>query len=84
MNLVGIITPGRRIPGITNNRILYRDGEPILIMEGGEIREASPVSAEEQWALRQELVKREFPPKLKAYLSGRRIREKAGAQKSES
>ena len=71
LNLVGIITPGRRIPGITNNRILYRDGEPILIMEGGEIREASPVAAEEQWTLRQELVKREFPPKLKAYLSGR-------------
>ena len=81
LNLVGIITPGRRIPGITNNRILYRDGEPILIMEGGEIREASPVAAEEQWALRQELVRREFPPKLKAYLSGRRPREKAGAPK---
>ncbi len=81
LNLIGIITPGRRIPGITNNRILYRDGEPIMIMEGGEIREVSPVAAEEQWALRQELVKREFPPKLKAYLSGRRIREKAVAQK---
>ena len=80
LNLVGIITPGRRIPGITNNRILYRDGEPILIMEGGDIREASPVSDEEKWALRQELVKREFPPKLKAYLSGRRTREKAGAK----
>ena len=80
LNLVGIITPGRRIPGITNNRILYRDGEPILIMEGGDIREASPVSDEEKWALRQELVKRNFPPKLKAYLSGRRTREKAGAK----
>ncbi len=80
LNLVGIITPGRRIPGITNNRILYRDGEPILIMEGGDIREASPVSDEEKWALRQELVKRDFPPKLKAYLSGRRTREKAGAK----
>ncbi len=82
LNLVGIVTPGRRVPGITTNRILYRDGEPILIMEGGEIRETSPVAAEDQWALRQELVKREFPPKLKAYLSGRRTREKAGAQKT--
>ena len=80
LNLVGIITPGRRVPGITTNRILYRDGEPILIMEGGEIRETSPVAAEDQWALRQELVKREFPPKLKAYLSGRRPREKAAAK----
>ena len=82
LNLIGIITPGRRIPGITNNRILYRDGEPIMIMEGGEIREVSPVSAEEQWALRQELVKREFPPKLKAYLSGRPARQKASMTKS--
>ena len=79
LNLIGIITPGRRIPGITNNRILYRDGEPILILEGGDIKEASPVSAEEKWALRQELVKRDFPPKLKAYLGGRRTREQAGA-----
>jgi len=71
LNLVGIITPGRRIPGITNNRILYRDGEPIMIMEGGEIRTASPLATEDQWALKQELVKRDFPPKLKAYLSGR-------------
>lgn len=82
LNLIGIITPGRRIPGITNNRILYRDGEPIMIMEGGEIREVSTVSAEEQWALRQELVKRAFPPKLKAYLSGRPARQKAGMPKA--
>ncbi len=71
LNLIGIITPGRRIPGITNNRILYQDGEPIMVMEGGEIREASPIAAEDQWALRKELVKRDFPPKLKAYLTGR-------------
>ncbi len=82
LNLIGIITPGRRIPGITNNRILYRDGEPIMIMEGGEIREASPVAAEDQWALRQELVKREFPPKLRAYLSGRQTSQRNSVSKS--
>ncbi len=72
LNLVGIVTPGRRIPGITNNRILYRDGEPIMFMEGGEIRTASPLASDDdQWALQKELVKRDLPPKLRAYLGGR-------------
>ncbi len=82
LNLIGIITPGRRIPAITNNRILYRDGEPIMVMEGGEIRDTSPLAAEDQWALRKELVKRDIPPKLKAYLGGRPAGQRKSMSKS--
>src|SRR6516225_7930387 len=29
LNLVGILTPGPRLPALTGNRLLYRDGLPI-------------------------------------------------------
>jgi len=38
LNLTGIITPGDRVTGVTRNRILYRDGVPVLALEGGEAR----------------------------------------------
>jgi len=38
LNLTGIITPGERVPALTTNRILYRDGVPVLAREAGQIR----------------------------------------------
>jgi ATP-dependent Lhr-like helicase len=29
LNLVGILTPGARLPALSNNRVLYRDGVPV-------------------------------------------------------
>ena len=29
LNLTGIVTPGTRVPALTNNRVLYRDGAPV-------------------------------------------------------
>ena len=34
LNLVGILTPGEAVPAITSNRVLYRDGVPIVVKEG--------------------------------------------------
>jgi ATP-dependent Lhr-like helicase len=36
LNLVGILTPGRRITAIAANRILLRDGLPIAALEAGQ------------------------------------------------
>jgi ATP-dependent Lhr-like helicase len=36
LNLVGILTPGRRVAAIAANRILLRDGLPIAALEAGE------------------------------------------------
>jgi ATP-dependent helicase Lhr and Lhr-like helicase len=41
LNLQGILTPGTRIPAFTANRILFRDGLPIAVLESGEIRKLS-------------------------------------------
>ncbi len=38
LNMVGILTPEARVPGVYTNRILLRDGLPIAALEGGEVR----------------------------------------------
>jgi len=37
-NLQGILTPGPRVPATRANRVLFRDGEPIAVLESGELR----------------------------------------------
>ncbi|HTR41808.1 MAG TPA: ATP-dependent DNA helicase, partial [Pseudomonadales bacterium] len=37
LNLVGILTPGSRVPALWRNRILLRDGVPVAALEAGKI-----------------------------------------------
>jgi ATP-dependent Lhr-like helicase len=70
LNLVGILTPGDAVPAITTNRILYRDGVPIVVKEGegkGE-RFLVEVAAEERDMLRGALLRRRPAPLVRAYL----------------
>lgn len=38
LNIVGILTPGHRVPSIFGNKIAFKAGVPILSLEGGELR----------------------------------------------
>ena len=38
LNLTGVITPGDRIRAVTGNRIVYRNGIPLVAMEGDMLR----------------------------------------------
>jgi ATP-dependent Lhr-like helicase len=38
LNLVGTLLPGAKVPALTGNRVLYRDGEPIGALVAGELR----------------------------------------------
>lgn len=38
LNLTGVVTPGDRVPSISTNRVLYRDGVPVAALEGGRRR----------------------------------------------
>ncbi|MGH8690976.1 MAG: Lhr family helicase, partial [Burkholderiales bacterium] len=38
LNLVGILTPEGRVPAIHRNRVLFKDGLPIAVIEGGQLR----------------------------------------------
>ncbi|MEO1049298.1 MAG: DEAD/DEAH box helicase [Bacteroidota bacterium] len=73
LNLTGIITPGRRVPAYFGNRILYRNGVPVAIKEGKEIKyltemEEVPKDTQTKWQLRDSLIQRNISPKLRAYL----------------
>ncbi|MBK9071436.1 MAG: DEAD/DEAH box helicase [Myxococcales bacterium] len=37
LNLVGILSPGPKVPAVLGNAVLYRNGEPIASLERGEV-----------------------------------------------
>lgn len=72
LNLTGVITPGKRVPALYTNRILFVDGIPLAVKDGKEIALLPAAGDEEfrgrEWQLRSALVQRNVPPKLRAYL----------------
>jgi ATP-dependent Lhr-like helicase len=38
LNLVGIVLPGQRVPALTGNRVLYRDGQVLAVSVAGKIQ----------------------------------------------
>lgn len=68
LNLVGIVTPGAKIPALPGNRVLYRDGVPIALGAGKEIQFLAAVEKDSEWEIRNRLTRRETPPRLRAYL----------------
>jgi ATP-dependent helicase Lhr and Lhr-like helicase len=69
LNLQGIITPGPRLSQSATNRVLYRDGVPIAVMEAKELRFLVEMSAADQWQARNALLRRQVPPKVRTYLN---------------
>jgi ATP-dependent helicase Lhr and Lhr-like helicase len=68
INLIGVATPGPRITNLPSNRVLYRDGVPIAIMEANEIRYLTDLEPAVEWQVRNALVRRSTPPALRSYL----------------
>jgi ATP-dependent Lhr-like helicase len=68
LNLTGIITPGERIPGLTSNRILYRDGVPVLAREAGKVRSLLSDEGEPSAEWLHALVRKASTPALHHYL----------------
>ena len=68
VNLVGVVTPGRRITAIPGNRILFRDGEPVARYEGKSVHFEKKLDAEMAWTLEKSLIRKHVPPKLREYL----------------
>jgi ATP-dependent Lhr-like helicase len=68
LNFTGIITPGERIPAVGRNRILYRDGVPVLALEGGEAKSLEPGDATPSPELVQALVRKRLTPAMLANL----------------
>jgi ATP-dependent Lhr-like helicase len=68
LNLTGIVTPGKRVSSLFNNRIIYRDGVPVAIKEGKEVRFLTEVDRREKWNIQSALIQRKISPRLRAYL----------------
>jgi len=64
LNLVGILTPGARLPSLSGNRLLYRDGVPVALLAGGEVTFLVELPPQEQWQARNLLLRRHVPALL--------------------
>jgi ATP-dependent Lhr-like helicase len=64
LNLVGILSPGARIPAITANRIVYRDGVPLAVLVAGQVRVLERMAPREEWEVHNALVRRKVPSVL--------------------
>jgi ATP-dependent Lhr-like helicase len=71
LNLVGIITPGHRVPATPKNRVLFRDGVPIAFQEGSETHFLDEELAADRWRLRRALQRQPVPRAVQAYLGSR-------------
>ena len=64
LNLAGILTPGPRLAGLTRNRVLYRDGIPAALLEGGEVRFLEALEPAGEWEARNLLLRSAVPAPL--------------------
>ncbi|HKO35185.1 MAG TPA: hypothetical protein VJV21_01820, partial [Pyrinomonadaceae bacterium] len=69
LNMLGILLPGSRLQQAASNRLLYRDGVPIAVLEAREIRFLIEMDAAVEWQARNALLRRRVPPKVRAYLN---------------
>ena len=68
LNLVGGLTPGERIPAIARNRIVFRDGVPLAVLEAGQVRFLGDYPPEQQQTILAVLNRRPSSLKLRMYL----------------
>jgi len=68
LNLTGILTTGKRIPAYYSNRILYKNGVPIAVKEGKEVKFLSEIEDEKKWELQNALIRLPISPSLRSYL----------------
>jgi ATP-dependent Lhr-like helicase len=57
LNLLGIVTPGARLPSLTGNRLLYRDGLPMATLAAGAVTWLETLGPEEQWRAQNALLR---------------------------
>jgi ATP-dependent Lhr-like helicase len=61
LNLVGILTPGPRLPALTGNRVLYRDGIPIALLAAGAVQFLEALEPQDEWQAHKALLRGAMP-----------------------
>jgi ATP-dependent Lhr-like helicase len=59
--LVGILTPGEKVPRLAGNRVLFENGVPAAVQTGGEVRYLKPLDAKAEWEIRNLLIRKQKP-----------------------
>jgi ATP-dependent Lhr-like helicase len=62
LNLTGILSPGARVPALTNNRVLYRDGVPVAVHAAGQSDFLVEMEPGREWEARQALLRKTLVP----------------------
>jgi ATP-dependent helicase Lhr and Lhr-like helicase len=57
LNLIGILTPGARLPALTDNRLIYRDGLPVATLSAGKVDFLTALDAASQWEAEKRLMR---------------------------
>ncbi|HUS24654.1 MAG TPA: ATP-dependent DNA helicase, partial [Candidatus Binatia bacterium] len=61
LNVAGILVPGDKVPALSGNRVLFRNGVPVAVQAGDEIRILQPLESKSEWEIRNLLVRRQQP-----------------------
>lgn len=56
LNLIGIITPGQRLPAMPGNRLLLKDGVPVAVRSGKQVEFLREPDSAEEWSIRRRLM----------------------------
>ena len=61
LNLVGVLTPGEKVPRLPGNRVLFDNGVPIAVQIGGEVRYLKTLDAKAEWEFKNLLIRKQRP-----------------------
>ncbi|HUF19443.1 MAG TPA: ATP-dependent DNA helicase, partial [Burkholderiales bacterium] len=56
LNLVGVITPGQRLPALPGNRVLLRNGVPVAVRVARQVEILQDIESAEEWGIRRRLM----------------------------
>jgi ATP-dependent helicase Lhr and Lhr-like helicase len=57
LNLIGILTPGPKLPALTDNRLVYRDGLPVATLSAGKVDFLTTLDGTDRWEAEKRLVR---------------------------
>ena len=57
LNLVGVLTPGVKLPALTVNRLVFRDGLPVAALSGGKVEFLADCEGPDRWDAEKRLVR---------------------------
>jgi ATP-dependent helicase Lhr and Lhr-like helicase len=67
LNVVGTLLPGTKVPAISGNRVVFRDGEAIAALVVGEVRWLASLETADARAAENALIRRQSESPLFEY-----------------